>query len=174
MSADRPAQPSPAALVALGAALRPGGRPSPALTRRIETAARLFAAGRAPLVLVTGGATGAGPLSEAEAMRRALAALGVPEAAILVEDRARDTLENARLSIPILRRAGVERAVLVTDRIHMPRALVLFRLLGMPAEPAACEAPAGWRGAIYRAREAVSLPLHAVRAVGLRLRDGRG
>jgi len=162
-----------AALVVLGAALRPDGRPSPALARRIETAARLFAAGRAPRALVTGGATGAGPASEAEAMRRGLIARGVPEAAILVEDRARDTLENARLSIPILRRAGVSRAILVTDRVHMPRALTLFRLLGMPAEAAPCAAPAGRRGALYRAKEAAALPLHAARAGAIRLRRGR-
>ncbi|SFI07411.1 YdcF family protein [Albimonas pacifica] len=161
------------ALVVLGAALRPGGRPSPALIRRIETAARLFAAGRAPRILVTGGAPAGGPATEAEAMRRALAARGVPEGAILVEDRARDTLENARFSIPILRAAGVSRVVLVTDRVHMPRALALFRLLGMPAAAAPCEAPGGRRGAIYRAKEAAALPLHAARAVAIRLRHGR-
>ena len=114
-----------------------------------------------------------GKLAEAEAMRRGLMALGVPAAAILVEDRARDTLENARLSIPILRRAGVRRAILVTDRVHMPRALTLFRLLGMPAEGAPCEAPTGRRGAIYRAKEAAALPLHAARAGAIRLRRGK-
>ncbi|MDF2233250.1 YdcF family protein [Albimonas sp. CAU 1670] len=160
------------ALVVLGAALRPDGRPSPALTRRIETAARLFAAGRAPWALVSGGPARGG-VSEAEAMRRALVERGVPEAAILVEDRARDTLENARFAIPILRAAGVRRAVLVTDRVHMPRALAVFRLLGMPAAGAPCAAPTGRRGAVYRVHEAAALPLHAARAAAIRLRRGR-
>ena len=161
------------AIVVLGAALRPGGRPSPALVRRIETAARLFAAGRAPRVLVTGGAPGGGAVSEADAMRRALLAQGVPEAAILVEDRARDTLENARFSIPILRSVGVSRAIVVTDGVHMRRALSLFRLLGMPCEPAPCAAPTGRRGAVYRAKEAAALPLHVARAGAIRLRRGK-
>lgn len=156
------------ALVVLGAALRPDGRPRPALARRIETAARRFAEGAAPLVLVTGGARPAGRMTEAAAMHAALVEQGVPPGAILVEDRARDTVDNARLSIPMLRAAGVERAWIVTDRVHMPRALAIFRLMGMPCRGAPCAGPAGWPGALYRARETAALPGAAARALAER------
>ncbi|MDQ6679701.1 MAG: YdcF family protein, partial [Pseudomonadota bacterium] len=44
-----------------------------------------------------------------------------------VEDRSRDTRENAARSISLLRAAGVDHIVLVTHAWHMPRALRAFR-----------------------------------------------
>ena len=170
----------------LGAALDAQGRPGPMLIRRAETACRLFHQGRAPLILATGGAPGPrGPVtatrtgaqaaaaSEAEAMAAILRAGGVPEAAILLEPHARNTWENARFSIPLLRAAGASRAILVTDRLHMPRALMHFRLAGMATEPAPCRAPAGRRGAVYAARELGALAAQTPRTLFQRLRDGR-
>ncbi|QPF73854.1 YdcF family protein [Roseateles sp. DAIF2] len=42
------------------------------------------------------------------------------------EDRSRDTRENARMSLPLLRQDGVRRVLLVTHGQHMPRALRAF------------------------------------------------
>lgn len=44
-----------------------------------------------------------------------------------VEARSRDTRENARQTMPMLRDAGVHQLVLVTHGWHMPRALRAFR-----------------------------------------------
>lgn len=43
-----------------------------------------------------------------------------------VESSSRDTRENARLSVPLLRAAGVRHVLLVTRGWHMPRAMALF------------------------------------------------
>jgi uncharacterized SAM-binding protein YcdF (DUF218 family) len=43
------------------------------------------------------------------------------------EARSRTTRENARLVYPLLREAGVQRIVLVTHQMHMPRAMSLFK-----------------------------------------------
>jgi uncharacterized SAM-binding protein YcdF (DUF218 family) len=43
-----------------------------------------------------------------------------------LEDRSRDTTENALLSVPLLREHGVQRIVLVTHDLHMRRALRAF------------------------------------------------
>jgi uncharacterized SAM-binding protein YcdF (DUF218 family) len=43
------------------------------------------------------------------------------------EAGSRDTRENAALSLPLLRAAGVQEVVLVTHAAHMPRALRAFR-----------------------------------------------
>lgn len=43
-----------------------------------------------------------------------------------VEASSRDTRENARLSVPLLRAAGVRHVLLVTRGWHMPRAMALF------------------------------------------------
>ena len=44
-----------------------------------------------------------------------------------MEARSRDTRENARQTMPMLRDAGVHQLVLVTHGWHMPRALRAFR-----------------------------------------------
>lgn len=44
-----------------------------------------------------------------------------------LESRARDTRENASLSLPLLQRDGIRRIVLVTHAHHMPRAARAFR-----------------------------------------------
>ncbi len=83
------------ALVVLGAAVRRDGTPSPALARRIALAARLHREGVALTVIASGG-LGRHPPAEAQAIRDGLLAAGVPPAAVIEEDRARSTYENAR------------------------------------------------------------------------------
>jgi uncharacterized SAM-binding protein YcdF (DUF218 family) len=97
--------------------------------RRLDCGIRLLQAGAAPLLLLSGG--GSGPVPEAEIMRRMALARGVPDAALLVEPRSRDTVENARESARLLRPRGGRSVVLVSDRVHLPRAALLFRLAGL-------------------------------------------
>lgn len=86
---------------------------------RAVRAAALFQAGLAPRVLVSG--TG-----DCGAIRDAMTARGVPRAAIALECGSRTTFENAALSSPILAKAGVRSAILVTSWFHMRRALACF------------------------------------------------
>jgi uncharacterized SAM-binding protein YcdF (DUF218 family) len=53
-----------------------------------------------------------------------------------VEERSRDTVENARLITPMLRKDGVERIALVTHAWHMPRSLAAFRKMPLTVVPA--------------------------------------
>jgi uncharacterized SAM-binding protein YcdF (DUF218 family) len=137
------------AVVVLGAgvagrgSLRPSNQLSGPSMQRTVCGADLFAGGRAPRLVLSGGdATifGEGP-KEAEEMRRLAIHLGVPEEAILLDDRSRTTYENA---------AGVKRVLgggsvlLVTSATHMPRAVGLFRKQGLEVTPAPC---------IYRLQE---------------------
>ena len=92
-------------------------------------AIRLLQEGAAPLLLLSGG--GDGPVPEAEIMRRMALARGVPEAALLVEPGSRDTVENARETARLLRSRGGRSVLLVSDRAHLPRAALLFRLAGL-------------------------------------------
>lgn len=122
------------ALVVLGAGFRADGGVSPALLRRARHAARLYHAGRAPVLLVTGGTNRASdPMTEAEAMRRTLVAADVPADAVHAEPRARNTAENARFAAAVLRANGWTSVALVTDPAHMPRARLAFRWEGMAA-----------------------------------------
>jgi uncharacterized SAM-binding protein YcdF (DUF218 family) len=146
------------AIVVLGAAVLADG-PSPALAGRIALAARLWHDGAGAVVIGSGG-LGRHPPSEARAIRDALVAAGVPPAAVREEDAARSTFENALNSIRLIRELGLERALVVTDAYHLPRALMTFRLLGMDTAGAGAR-PGASRPWLRRACEAAALPAYA-------------
>ena len=60
-------------------------------------------------------------------------AAGVPKGVILLEDRSGSTLESARLSAAMMRARGWRRAVVVSDRVHVPRGLLSFLGTGVRA-----------------------------------------
>jgi uncharacterized SAM-binding protein YcdF (DUF218 family) len=53
-----------------------------------------------------------------------------------IDNRSRDTAENAAEMARLMRPAGVQRVALVTDSWHMPRALQAFRRAGLQPLPA--------------------------------------
>lgn len=57
-----------------------------------------------------------------------------------IEERSRDTRENAAYSVPLLKEHGVRRVVLVTHQAHMPRALRAFEQVAQ-GNPAIVPAP---------------------------------
>jgi uncharacterized SAM-binding protein YcdF (DUF218 family) len=120
---------SPDAVIVLGAAVVAPGVPGPALTRRLDHAVTVFRRDRARHLVVSGGVVGAPP-AEATLMRQRALGLGVPDERIVVEDRARNTFENAVFSGRIVRERGWQRIVVVTDGFHLRRALFVFRTLG--------------------------------------------
>lgn len=132
--------------------------------RRLDRGIDLFRGGAAPLLLLSG--SGSGPVPEAEIMRRMAVAHGVPEAALLVEPGSHDTVENARDTARLLRSRGEGSVLLVSDRTHLPRAALLFRLAGLHVAGQAGVPPPSilWevRAAI---RECVALPLSLARAL---------
>jgi uncharacterized SAM-binding protein YcdF (DUF218 family) len=119
------------AIVVLGAALGPGDTLSPVLAERVMAAAALWRAGGGRLVVATGGITGRAARAEADVMAAALAQLGVPE--VLTERASQSTLDNARLSKPLLDARGVRSVWLVSQPYHGRRAAWLFRRAGFEA-----------------------------------------
>lgn len=116
--------------IILGARVRPDGSPSPALVRRVNHGVELLRAGRVGALLMTGGVTGVA-VAEAVVMRALALAAGVPSTLIHMEDRARNTIENALLTAPVMRAAGWRRALVVTDSFHGIRAGYIFRRFGL-------------------------------------------
>lgn len=136
------AYPAASAIVVLGGALAPpAGRSSEsnlgAAADRVRYAAHLFHAGKAPLILLSGGAD---PqqyrYSEARAMAAFLEELGVAASALLLEEDSRNTRENASYSASLLKAQGVGHILLVTSALHMPRARKLFSDQGFQVVPA--------------------------------------
>jgi uncharacterized SAM-binding protein YcdF (DUF218 family) len=101
---------------------------------RLATGTRAWLAGRAPVIILSGGGGGKGP-SEADTMAKAIARLGVPASALLLEERSHDTRDNARFSAQLARRHGIHRILLVTSALHMPRASYWFRSVGLDVVP---------------------------------------
>lgn len=117
-------------IVIFGAAVRPGGRPSPALRQRIE-GALAWARDHPPAMLLPTGGVGAHGPAEAVVMKRVLVEAGIAASRIIVERQGRDTLESVRLCHRILQQRGdCRRIVCCTSRYHQPRCALLFRLLG--------------------------------------------
>ena len=103
---------------------------------RVRAAAQVYHAGKASLLVLSGGGDPERWFrSEAEAMRTVLREFGVPDAAMLLEGRSRDTRENARFSAELLRERGIDRVLLVTSALHMRRALRHFAYEGIEALP---------------------------------------
>lgn len=118
---------------------RPPQRPDPDLgasADRLWHAARLYHAGKARQLLLSGGTVRTGDGSEAEAMRSVLRDLGVPDAAILLEDASANTAGNAGRTAELLKAQGIESILLVTSALHMPRARVAFERAGLTVFPA--------------------------------------
>jgi uncharacterized SAM-binding protein YcdF (DUF218 family) len=129
------------AVVVLGAAMQAPGVPGPALLRRIEHGIKTFGELDATHLVVSGGIVGPPP-AEAHVMRDIAVSRGVPPEAIIVEDRSRNTFENAVYTGRFIRSGGWRHVVVVTDGFHMVRALHTFRRLGLPASAAPAPKPA--------------------------------
>ena len=111
------------AIVVLGCRVGPGGRPSPALSRRARHAVRLWQDGWAPGLVFTGGVGEHGP-AEARVAAALAGELGVPEQAILLEELSTSTDENAEHAAAVL--GGAERVLVVTDSYHVFRSERVF------------------------------------------------
>ena len=143
----QPVEMAPAAdaIVLLGGGIKPVRRDMiyPDLTDsadRIWHAARLYHAGKAPLIIVSSGnVSGNLKPSTAGAMRTLLDALGVPDDAIVIEERSRNTRQNAVFTERITADRGIRRVLLVTTYWHLRRAEAVFRRVGLEVIPVATD-----------------------------------
>jgi uncharacterized SAM-binding protein YcdF (DUF218 family) len=103
------------------------------LARRYPAARIVFSGGSGALIYDEG--------AEAPLALRLLQDLGIPRARILLEDRSRNTVENAIFSKALIQPKPGERWLLVTSAHHLPRAIGVFRKMGFPVEAY----PVDWR-----------------------------
>jgi uncharacterized SAM-binding protein YcdF (DUF218 family) len=103
------------------------------LARRYPAVRIVFSGGSGALIYDEG--------AEAPFALRLLEDLGIPRARILLEDRSRNTVENAIFSKALIQPKPGERWLLLTSAHHLPRAIGVFRKMGFPVEPY----PVDWR-----------------------------
>ncbi|MGH9944752.1 MAG: SanA/YdcF family protein [Pyrinomonadaceae bacterium] len=144
--------PPPAVAIVFGAGLwRNGGGPSPVLYDRVASAAELYRAGRVRKLLLTGDNRFRN-YNEPAVMRDTAIGLGVPAADLVLDYAGRRTYDSCYRARHIF---GVTRAVLVTQRFHLDRALYLCHALGVESVGLAADRRAYPRGARlwWQARE---------------------
>jgi uncharacterized SAM-binding protein YcdF (DUF218 family) len=139
-----PGAPKAEAIVVLGGGTYPAQYPRPTTEMsgagdRVFYAAHLYRDGRAPLVMLSGGTiqwmgdTASTPAAE---MADIITFMGVPQNALLLEDKSQNTHEDAAFSAQMLKDKGIHRILLVTSAIHMPRAMAVFQKQGLEVIPA--------------------------------------
>lgn len=119
--------PSARLAIVFGAGLRRDGTPTAVLRDRVETAADLYFRGKVEKILMSGD-NRFEYYNEPGAMRQYALSLGVPEAAIAMDFAGRRTYDTCYRAKAIF---GVDDALLVTQRFHLPRALFLCNALGI-------------------------------------------
>lgn len=124
------------AAIVLGAAVD-GDEPSPVFRERIAHAIALYEDGRVQHLVFTGALGEGDTLAESEAARNMALAAGVPEAAILVETESVTTMHNLVEAQLLMRDAGLDDALIVSDPLHLGRATEMAEALGLDAQPSA-------------------------------------
>lgn len=106
---------------------------------RLLPAARLFKAKKSNVIIVSGGVPYSGldgkERTEADDMRDILVDMGVPEKNVVLENRSRNTKENALYSAEILKSRGAKKILLVTQAFHIRRAYAFFQKTGFEIVP---------------------------------------
>lgn len=124
------------------------GVPSDGYFTRIVTAVRLQKRLNIPII-VSGTEVSEDKVVEDHIVKRFLLDLGVPAEKIILEDKSRDTFENARFSQKICAKLSFTEPILVTSAYHLKRSTAIFKNVGLEVLPF----PAGfnsWQGKHYR------------------------
>ena len=121
--------PSMPVAVVFGAGLQPDGSPSPMLADRVDAAVELYKAGKVQRILMTGDNSSVG-YNEVAAMKQRAVGQGVPSDKVNLDYAGFRTYDSCYRAKVIF---GVDRAILVTQRYHLPRALYLARSFGIEA-----------------------------------------
>lgn len=120
--------------IVLGAAVDTD-TPSPVFEARIDHAIALYDAGRVQRIFFTGARSPEDTISEAAAARDYALAAGVPASAISIEENSRTTRQNL---VEAQRVMGLSQSVLiVSDPLHLRRALVMAQGMGLDASASA-------------------------------------
>jgi len=113
--------------IVFGAGLLRDGTPSPVLKDRVSTAAQLYFAGKIQKILMSGDNRFV-DYNEPASMQAYALELGVPEEAIILDYAGRRTYDTCYRAKNIF---GLDQAILVTQKYHLPRALFTCNGIGL-------------------------------------------
>ena len=122
------------AAIILGAAVW-GNELSPVFRERVNHAINLYRSGRVRKLIFTGGRGNQGEPAESLAASQYARQSGVPAGDILIEDRSHTTYENLLHAKGVADDHGLKTVLIVSDPLHMKRAMVMARDMGLEAYP---------------------------------------
>jgi uncharacterized SAM-binding protein YcdF (DUF218 family) len=129
----REEDPADAAIV-LGAVAW-NGRPSPVFEERIKHAIALYQAGRVKAIIFTGGVGEGESIAESLAASHYATERGVSPHDVYCETSSHYTHENLLGAKAIIEQQRFERVLIVSDPLHMRRALTMAHDFGLNAYP---------------------------------------
>jgi len=135
--------PSAEVMVVLGGGTEPAAYPRTTVELmgagdRVLYAAQLYKEGKAAHILLSGGDIewlDEGSTTPAEDMAAILTQIGIPQDALWLETESKNTYENALYAKQFLEEKEINKILLVTSAMHMPRAVALFEKQGFEVIP---------------------------------------
>ena len=120
------------AVIVLGASVYDNS-PSPVFCERINHAVELYKDGYVKAIIMTGGVGEGNIRSEADIAREYAEQQGVPADAIFKEESSSITAENLENAKRVMSEQSFSTALIVSDPLHMKRAMLYANDLGMTA-----------------------------------------
>jgi SanA protein len=115
------------AAIVFGAGLRRDGSPTTILRDRVETASSLYKQGKVEKLLFSGDNSNL-DYNEPSAMKDYALQLGIPEKDVILDYAGRRTYDTCYRAKEIF---GLQKALLVTQPYHLPRAVFTCNMLGL-------------------------------------------
>ena len=142
LTARREEPEAPLAVLVLGAGVQASGCLTSSSLQRIHFGHRIWQ--RLPNALFLFAEGGMGQYQVSQAVHEHLVRLGIPQERVVLEAESRNTQQNLKLCVPLLRSRGVSEVVLVTTERHVPRAYLVARRYGLAPHVAAPRAVIRW------------------------------
>ncbi|HEX6719508.1 MAG TPA: YdcF family protein [Pyrinomonadaceae bacterium] len=108
---------------------------SPVFRERINHGIELYRKGKVRKLIFTGGSGNPGEPTESSAARQYALLSGIPPGDILIEENSHTTYENIRYAKHIADKQGINKVLIVSDPLHMKRAVTIARDMGLVADP---------------------------------------
>lgn len=121
-------------VIVLGAGTA-GGEVSPVYRERINHGIWLYENGYVDYLILTGGVGEGNEFSDAYTAKQYAVSKAVPEQVIFIEEQSTITEENLEFAKTIMYENGLETAIIVSDPLHMKRAMLMAEDYGIEACP---------------------------------------
>lgn len=116
-------------IITLGYVLNDNGTMSDVLIGRLEQTYKAALLNKDAKIIVTGGVQKTG-ITESYIMKNWLIEKGIETDRIIIEDKARDTVENSLYSADILKKYNAKKVILITSASHIRRGTALLQEAG--------------------------------------------